>query len=480
MIPFHQNRLTEDAQAVLKKAHQEAEKRHAPYVDVEHVLLGLLTHPGGTADELLARAGADKNAVYAQVAAQIGMERGEPIQAKDLTEATKETLIRAVNLARELKHEAVDSGHILAGLLGEPSEIVQTALAGLDAGAIREFLQNTSPVAVNQPLPKVGRSWSRRRTPASEQKGFVLVPVRPRKASNRPQTINRPRNWPWVLAAFVALVAYLIFVLPGSSLFTFAFVFAGWIFSLTLHEFSHALVAYWGGDYTVKDKGYLSFNPLKYTHPLLSIVMPLIFLAMGGIGLPGGAVYIERHRLRSKWWGAAVSAAGPAANLLFALLLAAPFFLGLVDVDLMAFRIIYKDDINDILYENPGMTEDQVLRDQGYENPGGLWGNTELWSAVAFLAMLQITAVILNLLPIPPLDGFGIIEPFLDENAGQALRQFGFAGGIFLVFFLLWTVDPVARAFWDTVYDACRTLNIPGWLSDIGYTAFMFWRDPPL
>ena len=71
---------------------------------------------------------------------------------------------------------------------------------------------------------------------------------------------------------------------------TFAIVLVGWVFSLCLHEFSHALVAYYGGDTTVREKGYLTFNPLKYTHPVYSIVLPLLFLVMGGIGLPGGAV----------------------------------------------------------------------------------------------------------------------------------------------------------------------------------------------
>ena len=45
----------------------------------------------------------------------------------------------------------------------------------------------------------------------------------------------------------------------------FIIIFFGWIFSLCLHEFSHALVAYYGGDTTVKDKGYLTFNPLTDT-----------------------------------------------------------------------------------------------------------------------------------------------------------------------------------------------------------------------
>src|SRR5574342_312394 len=102
---------------------------------------------------------------------------------------------------------------------------------------------------------------------------------------------------------------------------TFLVVLVGWIFSLCLHEFSHALVAYLGGDYTVRDKGYLTFNPLKYTHPVYSLLMPLLFLLMGGIGLPGGAVYIETWRLRSPNWRTAVSLAGPSSNLLLALIL---------------------------------------------------------------------------------------------------------------------------------------------------------------
>ena len=79
---------------------------------------------------------------------------------------------------------------------------------------------------------------------------------------------------------------------------TFIIVLIGWFFSLCLHEFSHALVAYFGGDHTVREKGYLT-NPLKYIHPITSIAIPLAILAMGGFAFPGGAVYIESWRLRS-------------------------------------------------------------------------------------------------------------------------------------------------------------------------------------
>ena len=48
-----------------------------------------------------------------------------------------------------------------------------------------------------------------------------------------------------------------------ATVVTFLVVIVGWIFSLCLHEFSHALVAYYGGDTSVRDKGYLTFNPLE-------------------------------------------------------------------------------------------------------------------------------------------------------------------------------------------------------------------------
>jgi hypothetical protein len=44
------------------------------------------------------------------------------------------------------------------------------------------------------------------------------------------------------------------------------FVCAGWILSVCLHKFGYAIVAYWGSDTSVKDKGYLTLNLLKYTN----------------------------------------------------------------------------------------------------------------------------------------------------------------------------------------------------------------------
>jgi Zn-dependent protease len=165
------------------------------------------------------------------------------------------------------------------------------------------------------------------------------------------------------------------------DLLTFFIVLVGWIFSLCLHEFSHAVVAYYGGDYTVREKGYLTFNPLKYTHPVFSIILPLVFLLLGGIGLPGGAVYIERWRIRDRFWLSAMSLAGPLSNLLVAIVLA-------------------------------------VILRAAPVTPSGIW------PGLSFLLVLQVSAVFFNLIPLPPFDGYSVIEPFLSPGIRMQVDRF--------------------------------------------------------
>jgi Zn-dependent protease len=212
---------------------------------------------------------------------------------------------------------------------------------------------------------------------------------------------------------------------------TFLIVILGWVFSLCLHEFSHALVAYYGGDTTVKDKGYLTFNPLKYTHPVYSLLLPMIFLMMGGIGLPGGAVYIERWRLKSRQWETAVSLAGPFSNAILALILSL------------------------------------VLR---FAPPSA----SGVWPGIAFLAFLQITAVVLNLIPLPPFDGFGAIEPYLPMDIRMKLAQTqGMLSWVVLI--LLWQVPFIGNMFWGLIGFLARLAGIPLQLAGLGMSQFKFW-----
>ena len=68
----------------------------------------------------------------------------------------------------------------------------------------------------------------------------------------------------------------------------------------------------------VADRGYLTLNPLKYTHPLLSIVLPVVFVLLGGIGLPGGAVWVDQHAIRGRLRHSLISRPARRTNVLFA------------------------------------------------------------------------------------------------------------------------------------------------------------------
>ena len=213
---------------------------------------------------------------------------------------------------------------------------------------------------------------------------------------------------------------------------TFFVVLIGWIFSLSFHEFSHALVAYFGGDTSVKDKGYLTFNPLKYTHPVYSLLLPLLFLFMGGIGLPGGAVYIETWRLRSPKWKSAVSLAGPAANFILIIVLAF------------------------VLQFAPSTS-------------------TGIFPGLAFLALLQIYALILNLIPVPPFDGFGAIEPYLSLDTLEKIEPLR-GKMIWVVIIALWYVPFISDAFSTLIFSIAHFFNLPFDLISIGYQQFFFWK----
>src|SRR2546421_4779152 len=104
----------------------------------------------------------------------------------------------------------------------------------------------------------------------------------------------------------------------------FGAVLVGWIISVILHEFAHGVVAYWGGDYTIRERGGLTLNPLQYIDPLFSIIIPVVVLFLGGIPLPGGVTYIRRDLLRSRFWDTAVSLAGPAMNFILFIACALP------------------------------------------------------------------------------------------------------------------------------------------------------------
>jgi Zn-dependent protease len=237
-----------------------------------------------------------------------------------------------------------------------------------------------------------------------------------------------------------ALVGLLIYrgglPTPLNTLVFVLFVIGGWMISLSLHEFGHALTAYWGGDKSVAHKGYLTLDPFKYTHATYSIILPLLYLAMGGIGMPGGAVYINRGAIKSKAKRSLTSAAGPAATAICAVILLLPFMIGLPANEMYRHR--------------------------------------DFWAGIALLAFLQLTGLFFNLLPIPGLDGWGILEFILPTSMARSARLMGsFSLLIILLFFM--SDNPVSRGFWQWVVFAGSKFNLNFALVSEGLRLFRFW-----
>jgi Zn-dependent protease len=237
-----------------------------------------------------------------------------------------------------------------------------------------------------------------------------------------------------LLGAFLALGAALHLMAPARTPATFAFVVAGWLLALMAHEFAHALVAYLGGDRTVRAKGYLAFDPRRYADLGTSLVLPLLALALGGIGFPGGAVWIRTDLLRNRAWRAASALAGPGATLV--VLLALAFGLAL-------WRRAATPDM--------------------------------LFSALAMLAFLQAMALVLNLLPIPGLDGFNALRPFLPRSWTAALRRYEGLSMLVLLG-LLFFVPGVSDALFAAASGLASALGVPRGAMAAGWADFHFWQ----
>jgi Zn-dependent protease len=177
-----------------------------------------------------------------------------------------------------------------------------------------------------------------------------------------------------------------------------------------VHEFSHALAAYRLGDSTAKHLGRLTLNPIAHFDPLGGILLAVTFIGSAGAGGSGFGfgwakpTPVNPSNLQGGRWGEAiVAAAGPASNLVLALVAALPL------------RYIR---------EHPSLRE-QV---------------PELVILVLFFfIVINIVLMIFNLFPIPPLDGskvlFALLPPRLSWQWRPILEQYGFILLLLLFFF---------------------------------------------
>jgi Zn-dependent protease len=168
------------------------------------------------------------------------------------------------------------------------------------------------------------------------------------------------------------------------------------LFAVSFHESAHGFVAMKCGDNTARDLGRITMNPLKHLDPIGSLLFPAM-LAFSGLPVFGWAkpVPVSLRGVRNpRRANLLVSAAGPVSNLLLAVAFA------------VAFRLV-----------------------GGRQMPSKESSLYALWLIFGLSVLVNVSLAIFNLIPIPPLDGFGVVESLAPPAAIPAviwLRRFGF------------------------------------------------------
>jgi Zn-dependent protease len=198
---------------------------------------------------------------------------------------------------------------------------------------------------------------------------------------------------------------------PGASLSFLAAWVVALVTGLAFHEFCHAWSAYQLGDDYAARQGRLSLNPLRHLDPIGSL---LLLVAGFGWAKPT-PVIPSRLQYGPVRGGALVSVAGPLSNFVVAAIAALPLRAGWVD------------------YVGIGSIDEASAAETA-----GLF--------LFFIAGINVSLGIFNLIPIPPLDGFDVIQPALPREVRTMLapmRQWGPALLIILFILPLATADAV-------------------------------------
>jgi Zn-dependent protease len=223
----------------------------------------------------------------------------------------------------------------------------------------------------------------------------------------------------------------MIEALEPSRLVEFLVWFVVFLFSLTLHEAAHALFAKLGGDDTAYLGGQVTLNPLPHVQreTMGTVIVPILSFfmmgwMMGWASTPYDPHWAARHPKRQ----AAMSAAGPCANLLIA-------FVAFAALRSMLSAGIFVQ------------TDPRVWRFSRLVDPALSYGSDSmLWPVATTLSIaltLNLLLFVFNLLPIPPMDGAGIVHGLFPDSAGRLIESFGripMAGLIGLV--IAWQLIP--------------------------------------
>ncbi len=190
------------------------------------------------------------------------------------------------------------------------------------------------------------------------------------------------------------------------------------LLAITVHETSHGLIARYFGDHTAQLQGRLTLNPIKHIDPIGTLLVPAIMLL-----LPGGFVFgwakpvpVDwRNFKRPKQDMAWVAAAGPASNLL----------MGLGWALLARFALVL---------------------------PDGSWFKTPLLFMGVAGIFINTILMVLNLLPLPPLDGGRVLTGVLPAPYAYRFSRVEPYG--FMILLLLLVTGILGVVMWPLVQAA--------------------------
>lgn len=211
------------------------------------------------------------------------------------------------------------------------------------------------------------------------------------------------------------------------------------LFSTTLHEAAHAWAAKRGGDLTAYLGGQVSLDPLPHIRrePFGMVVLPLLSVLLSG--WPFGfasAPYDPRWARRHPRRAALMALAGPAANLALVVAAAALLRAGAAAGVFFAPETVRFGDLAGSV-------------------PAGWWPSMAVLLSAFF--SLNLLLAVLNLLPLPPLDGSGALPLVLSDDASRRYQEFIWSNPG-----LGWIGILVAWQLFDVVFDPIfwRAVNL--------------------
>jgi Zn-dependent protease len=201
------------------------------------------------------------------------------------------------------------------------------------------------------------------------------------------------------------------------------------LFAISFHESAHAYAALRFGDTTARDLGRISLNPIRHIDPFGSILLPIMLYFLSNGRFIFGAAKPTPVDLRNtkdpRLANLVVSAAGPVSN----------FFLATVGIVLL--RLIRAG--------SPGSMVDLLEALQGNRFAGGALA--PLTYLLFSFVIVNVGLAVFNLIPIPPLDGSGVMMSLVGQPIARfyaVIQPFGFLILILLIStpFLGWIFAP--------------------------------------